>query len=161
MNLDIIIYIIIAILLVYQFYNRDELEFIQSSKTIYITLAGIFLIIASLYLPVYITTNAISAYTLSFIIYLFLSIIFTGYYLGFNDNTWSWTTIMFITGQLIGLMFVKPYDNITRFSIAMMIVFYNMFLTSIISSMKVIFEYISHIGEDKVSELNDIIISIN
>lgn len=167
MTLDTLLYIIIGILLIYLFYTNKEdignMKFENTTNLSILLIAGLLLVCLSINLHQWLGTNY--SIVLVIITYLILSLILSMYYFGYKENKWGQTMLAFTIGQIIGLLVSTDFDPITRFTFALIIMLYTLFLSSSISGLKNVFDYIGNMTVNNAktisSEMNNIIIELN
>jgi len=143
MNLDIILYIITFILIIYLYKTNenDIMDFENTTRLSFLLLGGFMLVYISINLHQLIGMHysiAVIAVT-----YLILSFILMTYYFGYKDNTWGETMTAFTIGQIFGLLVSTRFDHVTRFALAIIIILYTMFVSSSIGGIKSTFNYIN------------------
>ena len=172
MNLNIILYIIIAILVIY-LYKTNQDDIMKSENTTELSmliLGGFLLVYLSVHLHQWIGMHySVAIVAMIGLTYLVISIILLMYYFGYKDNTWGTTTTAFTIGQLIGLLVSTNFDPVARFGLAVTVILYTMFSSSLIGGIKSVFEYlnddmtnITSVSSDVLNaQMNDIINELN
>jgi hypothetical protein len=169
MDLDIILCIIIAILVIYLYKtNQDDIMKLENTTELSMLILGGFLLV---YISVHLHQWLGMNYSVAMIglTYLVISIILLMYYFGYKDNEWGKTTTAFTIGQLVGLLVSTNFDPVSRFGVATIVILYTMFSSSLIGGIKSVFEYlndgmtnITYVSSDVLNtQMNDIINELN